>query len=292
MYAVSENTAVIHTVDFFTPVVDDPYDYGAIAAANAMSDVYAMGGEVHMALNICGFPATLGVETVSEIFRGGADKVTEAGGVLLGGHTVDDAEPKYGLAVIGFVHPDKIVTKKGAEIGDRLYLTKPLGTGCITTSLKNGTAEPRHVKTAVESMKALSRDAGKAMQAADITTATDITGFSLIGHAADVAAKSGVCLQIHANEIPFLDGGERYAEMGMFPGGTERNRKYYSDRVDIMRALPEHLLRLLYTPETSGGLLIAAGDGKEKRLLDAGAKLGVSMAKIGIVTAGEGIRIA
>ena len=292
VYAVNKSTAVIHTLDFFTPIVDNPYDYGAIAAANAMSDVYAMGGDVHVALNICGFPVSLGAEIMAEILRGGAEKVAEAGGVLLGGHTVDDSEPKYGLAVLGFVHPDRIVTKSGAAVGDSLYLSKPIGTGCITTALKNDKAKSHHVAAAVESMKMLNRGASNAMQAAEVTTATDITGFSLIGHAADMAEKSNVQLRFFIDDIPFLDGAEKNAELGMFPGGTTRNMKYFASMVAAENPLPEYIERLLYTPETSGGLLIAVGDDRKRLFMDACRKFAVTCNRIGIVEAGKGIHLS
>ena len=183
VYRVSDEQAIILTVDFFAPVVDDPYDYGAIAAANAMSDVYAMGGEVILALNVCGFPIDLPAEMVSEVLRGGAEKVAEAGGALAGGHTVIDKEPKYGLAVMGFVHPDHVATKAGAKAGDVLILTKSLGVGIIAAALKREIARPDHVRAAVEVMKTLNRKAARLMQQVGIDAVTDITGFALLGHA-------------------------------------------------------------------------------------------------------------
>ena len=183
VYKINDEVAVIQTLDFFPPVVDDPYDYGAIAAANAMSDVYAMGGEVVLALNICGFPPDLPPDVVTEILRGGAEKVAEAGGIIAGGHTLDDKEPKYGLAVMGFVHPDCVAAKAGARPGDVLILTKPLGVGIITTALKGQVAEPGHVEAAVESMKKLNRRAARLMQSVGVNACTDVTGFALLGHA-------------------------------------------------------------------------------------------------------------
>jgi selenide,water dikinase len=190
VYRISDELAIVLTLDFFAPVVDDPYDYGAIAAANAMSDVYAMGGEAVLALNICGFPIDLPSEMVGEILRGGAEKVAEAGAVLAGGHTVIDKEPKYGLAVVGFVHPDHIATKAAAKAGDVLVLTKPLGMGLIATALKAGIAKPSHVRAAVEVMKTLNRKAARLMQRVGIDAVTDITGFALLGHAQEIAEKA------------------------------------------------------------------------------------------------------
>lgn len=260
VYRVGDERAVILTIDFFAPIVDDPYDYGAIAAANAMSDVYAMGGEVILGLNICGFPIDLPSTTVSEILRGGADKVAEAGGALAGGHTVIDEEPKYGLAVMGFVHPDQIATKAGAKAGDVLVLTKPLGVGIIATALKVGIAKSEHVRTAVEMMRTLNRKPARLMRQVGIDAVTDITGFALLGHAQEMAEKSGVGIHLDLDSLPFLEGAEEYAQEQIFPAGAGRNQRCYASHVRFVPSVPEWMRMLLYTPETSGGLLIAASE--------------------------------
>jgi len=209
VYKITDEVAVIQTLDFFTPVVDDAYAYGAIAAANAMSDIYAMGGQVALALNICGFPPDLPLEIISEILRGGAEKVREAGGVLAGGHTIDDNEPKYGLAVMGLVHPRRILTKGGARPGDLLAITKPLGTGIITTAAKGDAADPAHVAGAIASMQKLNRQAVQWIQQAEVHACTDITGFGLLGHGYEMAEKSGVRLHFRIDRLSFLEGSIR-----------------------------------------------------------------------------------
>jgi len=257
VYRVNSELAIIQTLDFFTPVVDDPYDYGAVAAANSMSDVYAMGGEVVLALNICGFPPDLPAAVISEILRGGAEKVAEAGAVLAGGHTVDAREPLYGLAVMGIVHPQKVLTKGGARPGDVLVLTKPLGVGIITTALKGGVADTAHVAAAVASMKRLNRQAVKLIQQVGADACTDITGFSLLGHACEMAERSRARLRFYVERLPFLGGATQYAEENLFPGGACRNRDAYSAQVSFAPGISEEMQMLLFTPETSGGLLAA-----------------------------------
>ena len=258
VYRISREQAIIQTVDFFPPVVDDPYDYGAIAAANAMSDVYAMGGEVLLALNVAAFPETLPVEVINEILRGGAEKVAEAGGVVAGGHTLTDEEPKYGLCVTGIAHPDSVVTKAGAQVGDTLILTKPLGVGLITTALRAQEADPEHVKTAVESMLGLNRAAAQAMQEVGVHACTDITGFGLLGHALQMAQNSRAGLKIHSASVPIFPETTEFAEMGLIPGGTHRNKKFHPDMVEQTDKVPEHLMDILFDAQTSGGLLISA----------------------------------
>lgn len=266
IYKVSDDLAIILTTDFFPPVVDDPYEYGAIAAVNAMSDVYAMGGEVVVALNICGFPPAMPAEIVSEILRGGAEKVAEAGGVIAGGHTLDDEEPKYGLAVMGFVHPDEIATKVGAQPGDVLFLTKPLGVGIITTAAKGGVAEEAHLRGAVEQMLVLNRKAAQLMKQVEVRAVTDITGFALIGHSYEVAQLSAVTMRFHLNRLPFLDGAKQYADERLFPGGASCNRDAYQRHVTFTAAVGDETQMLLYTPETSGGLLICVAPDDAERL--------------------------
>jgi selenide,water dikinase len=291
VYKISHEVAIIHTLDFFTPVVDDPYDYGAIAAANAMSDVYAMGGEVVMALNICGFPPDLPTGMVSEILRGGAEKVAEAGGVLAGGHTIEDKEPKYGLSVMGLVHPDRVLTTAGARPGDALVLTKPLGVGIITTALKGDAADPAHVRKAVESMKRLNRDAARLVQKEGTSACTDVTGFSLLGHACEMAEISGVRIRFYFDKLPFLEGADKYAQEWLFPGGSCRNRDCYKPRVKFNPTISEELQMLLFTPETSGGLLVAVPSGKLKELTTLFSEEKQPCWVVGEVTEGEGIEV-
>lgn len=257
VYQINDEVAIIQTLDFFTPVVDDPYDYGAIAAANAMSDVYAMGGEVKLALNICGFPEDLPADVITAILRGGAEKVAEAGGALAGGHTVDAKEPTYGLSVMGIVHPGRVLTKGGARPGDVLVLTKPLGVGIITTVLKAGIADEAHVAAAVASMKQLNRDAARLIQQVGVHACTDVTGFALLGHGYEIAERSSARLRLYFDQIPFLEGAKAYADENLFPGGSCRNRDAYARRVDFPPRLSEEMQMLLFTPETSGGLLVA-----------------------------------
>ncbi len=266
IYKVSDELAVVFTTDFFTPVVDDPYEFGAIAAANAMSDVYAMGGEVVLALNICGFPQAMPNEIVSEILKGGAEKVAEAGGVIAGGHTLDDDEPKYGLAVMGFVHPHEMATKEGAEPGDVLFLTKRLGVGIITTAGKGGVAEPDHVRGAVEEMVMLNRRAARLMKQVEFHAVTDITGFALLGHSFEVAALSKVGLLYRMDSLPFLDGARQYATEWLFPAGASCNKDAYEGYVQFAPGITEENQMLLYTPETSGGLLISVARHDADRL--------------------------
>jgi len=291
VYKINDEVAVIQTLDFFPPVVDDPYDYGAIAAANAMSDVYAMGGEVVLALNICGFPHDLPAGIVAEILRGGAEKVAEAGGALAGGHTLDDKEPKYGLAVMGLIHPDRILTKAGARPGDALVLTKPLGVGIITTALKGKVADLSHVAAAVESMKKLNRDAARLIQQAGVHACTDITGFALLGHGQEMAEKSGARLRFYVERLPFLEGAMQYAEDWLFPGGACRNRDCYKRWVDFAPSVSEEMQMLLFTPETSGGLLVAVPPERLETLTALFADEGQPCWIVGEVGEGEGIEV-
>jgi selenide, water dikinase len=292
IYQLNDDTAIIHTVDFFTPVVDDPYDFGAIAAANAMSDVYAMGGQVIMALNICTSPSSLPNEVLSEILRGGAETVAEAGGVLAGGHTVEDPEPKYGLAVLGTVHPKNILSKKGALVGDKLFLTKALGTGSITTALKNGAVDPGHLRTAVAGMKTLNMNAAKMIQRITAHACTDITGFALMGHVSDLAEKSGVRFKIESSVLPFLDGARDYAAEGYLPGGTKRNENFFGARISISSDIPVYVRSLLFTPETSGGLLFAAPAQDTSKILAECRSMQIFCVEIGEVVAGSGVEVA
>jgi selenide,water dikinase len=292
VYKINDDLAVIQTLDFFTPIVDDPYDYGAIAAANSLSDVYAMGGEVVLALNICGFPCSLPPEIITEILRGGAEKVREAGGVIAGGHTVDDKEPKYGLSVLGHVHPDRILTKAAVQPGDLMALTKPLGVGIITTAAKGDAASLSDIAAATDCMKKLNREAAQLIQKTGVRACTDITGFALLGHACEMAEKSGVHLTFHLDRIPFLPGARTYADDGLFPGGSNRNRQFYAHHLDFAPGISEEIQLLLFTPETSGGLLVAIPPDKAdvaKSLFD---KANHPFWIIGEASAGKGIYVS
>jgi selenide,water dikinase len=257
VYQINDDVAVIQTIDFFTPVVDDPYDYGAISAANSLSDIYAMGGTPFMALNIAALPPELPTEISREIIRGGAEKAREAGVVIAGGHTIQDQEPKYGLVCLGFAHPDLIMTNSAAEPGDALVLTKPLGFGVTTTAIKNEQASPEHIEEVVLWMKQLNRKASKLAQTFDVKAATDVTGFSLLGHGWEIAQHSGVGLNIHWDMIPFISPAVDYAREYSFPGGAYDNKIHYSGHVQAPKSLSEEELMLLFDPQTSGGLLLA-----------------------------------
>jgi selenide,water dikinase len=291
VYRISDEVAVIQTLDFFTPVVDDPYDYGAIAAANAMSDVYAMGGEVVLALNICAFPTDLPPDVTQAILRGGADKVAEAGAVLAGGHSIEDQEPKYGLAVMGLVHPQRILTKGGARPGDRLVLTKPLGVGLITTALKGQAADPAHVTAAVVSMGRLNCGAARIAQQVGVHAGTDVTGFALLGHGLEMAERSGARLRFRLADLPLLPGAERYAAESLFPGGSCRNRDAYTAHVAFAPEIDADTRMLLFTPETSGGLLLAVPPDRLETLLAGFAAAGEPAWVVGEVVEGEGIEV-
>jgi selenide,water dikinase len=291
VYRLSDDLAVVQTVDFFPPVVDDPYTYGAVAAANAMSDVYAMGGEVLFALQVCGFPEDQSPNVLSEIFRGGAEKVAEAGGVIAGGHTLIDAEPKYGLAVTGTVHPDRIMRKGGARPGDVLLLTKPLGTGIVLTAARAGESAPSHLSAAVDSMLRLNRHASHVAHEAGIAGCTDVTGFSLLGHAEEMARAAGVAIQIDESALPSLSGALDYARGGHVTGGGNRNRRGLEGKVSLPDGLDEAVEHLLYDPQTSGGLLIAIAPDRASVLAHALESGGDIAAPVGRVIEGDGVTV-
>lgn len=291
VYRLNSTQAIISTTDFFPPVVDDPYWFGAIAAANAMSDVYAMGGEVLMAINLCAFPAEVDFAILAEILRGGAEKVKEAGAVVAGGHTIMDNEPKYGLAVTGVVHPDRVLTKGGARAGDVLILTKPLGAGVITTALKKGQAHEAHVENAMQIMATLNRVAAQAAQQVEVHAMTDVTGYSLLGHGREMANLSGVNLRIHSNAIHWMEGAQHYAELGAFAGGMGRNRGFYGKWVQFEDSVNEVTRQLLFDPQTSGGLLIAVAREYAEPLLQTLTQRGIDGQRIGEVAVGDGLII-
>jgi len=257
VYRLNHEQAIVSTVDFFPPVVDDPYDFGSIVAANAMSDVYAMGGEVLFTINIVAFPDTLDMEILGEILRGGAEKVAEAGAVVVGGHSVNDKEPKYGMAVTGIIRPDSIRRKGGAQPGDVLVLTKALGIGVITTALKGEVASPEYVAAAVESMKRLNKKAARSALALGAKAMTDITGFGLLGHSHEMATQGSVDFRFQQSSLPWLPGTLGLAQAGFFPGGTANNANYFGQWVHFDKDIDQVYQDMLFTPETSGGLLVA-----------------------------------
>jgi selenide,water dikinase len=269
VYQLNDEVALIQTADFFTPIVDDPYTFGQIAVANALSDVYAMGGKPLTALNLVAFPIkTLSPSVLKEILRGGLSKMEEAEVALVGGHTVEDPEIKYGLAVTGVVHPKRILTNASAKPGDQLVLTKPLGTGIIATALKGGMASEASVAKMVESMVALNRKASEKMQTFPSHACTDITGFSFIGHALEMAIASQVGMIIHSKNIPLLPEAMEYARLGLLTGGGHSNRQYFSCRVEADTHLSPLLMDILYDPQTSGGLLISLPPSEAEKLVE------------------------
>jgi selenide,water dikinase len=291
VYRVAPGVAIVETLDFFPPIVDDPYAFGQIAAANAMSDIYAMGGEVLFALNIAAWPEGMPLESLEDIFQGGVDKIREAGGAIAGGHTVQDDEPKYGLCVTGRVDPDRVMTKGAVKPGDVLYLTKPIGTGLITTAHKRREVSPEDLASAVASMVTLNRDAAEAALAAGVQAATDVTGFGLVGHAWEMAAASGIGLRISASAVPLLPGAREYAERRMSPGGANRNADYFlaDGRVTLDESLEPSDRQLLIDPQTSGGLLLAVPSGASSRFEREATTRGVAAVRIGEAIAGSGV---
>jgi selenide,water dikinase len=295
VYRISDDLAIVETVDFFPPVVDDAYTWGAVAAANAMSDVYAMGGEVMFALAVAGFPRDFDKTLVAEVFRGAADKVAEAGGVIAGGHTVVDAEPKYGLCVTGRVHPDHVFIKGGLRPGDRLFLSKPLGTGVITTAARDEATTPDALQGAVESMLRLNRVAARVARQFGAAGATDITGYGLLGHAGEMVEASGAGIVLAASRLPVLPGALAAAEAGKFSGGMKRNRRHvdsvFGPRLAVDPAVPAPLAGLLTEAETSGGLLFSISAGRAGGVLAAFAAAGEPCWEIGEVVSEPVMRV-
>lgn len=286
VYRIDESTAVVATLDFFAPLVDDPYTYGAVAAANAMSDVFAMGGEVVLALNIAAFPENLPPETQTEILRGGADKVLEAGGVIAGGHTIWDDEPKYGLSVLGLVHPDRLFAKAGLRPGDRLYLTKPIGTGVIIAARDRHSEAAHWMTGAVASMLRLNRHPAHLAREAGVTAATDVTGFGFLGHLWEMVERSGVAVTVDASAVPLLPGALEASALGAHTGGEGRNRDWAGPHISIAEQVPPGLAALLYDPQTSGGLLIGCPADRAAALEAAFFHDGEHLSLIGHVTEG------
>ena len=293
VYRVGPDAAIIETLDFFPPIVDDAYASGAIAAANAMSDVYAMGGEVLFALNIVAWPEDAPLATLERVIQGAVDTVSGAGAVIAGGHTVIDREPKFGLAVTGRVHPDRLLTKGALRPGDALWLTKPIGTGILATAHKAGECSVEDLASAIASMVALNRDAARAATAAGLHAATDVTGFALAGHAHEMAERSGVGIRIDAAAVPLLPGARAHAERGVSFGGLERNQAYFAaeDRVRFAPGLDDATRRLLLDPQTSGGLLVGVPAAHAAAFDAARGERGVTAWRIGEAIEGVGVSV-
>jgi selenide, water dikinase len=282
---------LLQTADFFTPIVDDPYRFGQIAAANAFSDIYAMGGEPLAALNLVSFPCSLDLGILRDILAGGLSKIDESGARLCGGHSVQDEEPKYGLAVTGFVESDRAVTNAGARVGDALVLTKPLGLGILTTALKRDLVSEKEIEDAVETASLLNRGARDALREVGVSAATDVTGYGLLGHLSEMLEASGAGAVVRRGEVPVWERAVPLAAEGCYPGGLESNREYLRGRVVADGVAPEDLLPL-YDPQTSGGLLVAVPQGRLSALAGTLEDLGVSGSVVGEVVEGEGVRVA
>lgn len=291
VWRLDDEKAIVVTTDFFTPVVDDAYDYGSIAAANSLSDIYAMGGKPFLALNVAALPDDLPTEISTEIIRGGAEKAREAGVVIAGGHTVKDKEPKYGLVAIGFVDPNKMMSKGGLQVGDTLVLTKPLGFGVTTTALKREKADDADVLEAVGWMTRLNDKAAQLANEFELRAGTDITGYSLLGHALEMADASNVAIRLNFENIPFISSARKYADMGCFAGGAFDNKKYFETRIEFSDSIDEQNQMLLFDPQTSGGLLIGVPQKHLKSFIEHAKELDQAVWKIGTVETGSGIKV-
>jgi len=269
VYKLTEDLAIVQTIDFFTPIVDDPFIFGQIAVANALNDIYAMGGRPLTAMNVVCFPIEkMDISILREILRGGLEKMREAGVLLVGGHSVDDGELKYGLSVTGIIHPDKVVLNKGAKVGDKLILTKKLGTGIVSTALKAGMAESSSVAESIKSMTTLNRIAAELMlEVSDLHAATDITGFGFLGHACEMVEGNDIGMVVYGNKVPLFSGIQKLVEKCIVPGGLYRNRKYRLPMIDVGASCPEWLLDVLFDPQTAGGLLISLPPEQADKLL-------------------------
>ena len=278
---MTDDIALVQTIDFFTPIVDDPFSFGQIAAANALSDVYAMGGKPLTAMNMVAFPIkNMDRAILAEILKGGYSKVQESGALLVGGHSIEDSDTKYGLSVTGVVHPNKILTNARARPGDRLVLTKPLGTGIIATALKGGMASQEAMTKITESMATLNRVASEVMVEVGVNACTDITGFGFLGHASEMAIASDVGIVIQSQSVPIFPQAEEYASMGMVPGGTGRNRDFAACKVEISGHVPDIKMDILYDAQTSGGLLISVKGERVEMLLEQLHSKGVQWATV------------
>ena len=291
VWKLDERQSLVITTDFFTPVVDDPYDYGAIAAANSLSDVYAMGAKPFLALNISAFPSNLPNEITQAIVRGAAEKCREAGVVIAGGHTITDNEPKFGLVAIGIAESDRILTKGGAKPGDHLFLSKPLGFGVTTTAMKRGLTSSEDVAEVTGWMKRLNRETGQLAVDCGLKSATDITGFGLLGHASEIAQASGVGLDFEYNQIPFIDACHKFARAFTFPGGASDNKLYFEWQVSFDLALNDAEQMLLFDPQTSGGLLMCVPEDKVGNFQKLANERGILVWEIGVVGPEPGLRV-
>lgn len=280
VYKLSDSVALVQSVDFFPPILDDPYWFGAIAAANALSDIYAMGATPLIGLNIVCFPIDLPKEVLGEILKGGADKMTEAGAIIGGGHTIDDAEPKYGVSVTGLVRPGEQITNSGARAGDRLVLTKAIGTGIITTALKAGKSDGETEERVVRLMAKLNKGASEAMVGVGVNACTDITGFGLLGHLREMVEGSGVGARVSLEEVPLIRGARELAEVGIAPGGTQRNLASLEGKVTWEGEIPEAMKVLMADAQTSGGLLISVAEQRVDKLMEALEEHGVVGARV------------
>lgn len=267
VYKINEETALIQTLDFFTPVVDDPYTFGQIAATNSLSDIYAMGGEPKLAMNIICFPTCLSPDIMAEILKGGYDKVVEANAMIIGGHTVEDDEPKYGLSVSGFIHPNKVLTNCNAKVGDLLVLTKPIGIGVLNTAIKAQLVDEITYDQAVKTMITLNKFAKDAMLTVGANSCTDITGFGLLGHTLEMAEGSGVTIKLYSDKIPIIQQALEYARMGLVPAGAYSNMNFIGDKVGFTDDIAQEIKDILFDPQTSGGLLISLEADKADALL-------------------------
>ena len=287
VYRLRPDLAIVNTVDFFTPIVDDPYLFGQISAANSLSDVYAMGGEPRTCMNIVCFPkGKMDIAILGEVLKGGADKVKESGAVVIGGHSIIDEEIKFGLAVTGVIHPDKIIRNVGVQVGDALVLTKPLGTGIVTTALKKGKASTDSVNEAVKSMAALNATASSVMRKHRVHACSDVTGFGILGHALGMASGSGITLVVESAKMPTLRSAVRLAEKGYITGGCKRNKEYLDDKMSVDKGIREGLVEIALDPQTSGGLLIAIAKRHAAKLLEELHAAGVhDAAEVGYATA-------
>lgn len=293
VYRINAEQAIVATADFFPPVVDDPYTFGAVAAANALSDIYAMGGDPLFCLNLVAFPDDLDPAILTEILRGGAEKVREAGAIVAGGHSVTDNEPKFGMAAIGLVHPERLFTKGGARPGDTLILTKALGTGVITTAHKNGHVREDDLSAATTSMTTLNAAAMRALRelGAKLHACTDVTGFGLLGHAWEMAAQSGVALRFDRASLPWLPGALDYATAGDVPGGSARNAQFLAEHVQFAPSVSEIERLLCSDPQTSGGLFAAVAPEAMDQAREALRSAGAPCYVVGVAEAGAGLRV-
>jgi selenide,water dikinase len=281
VYKLRDNLAIIQTLDFFTPIVDDPYTFGQIAVTNSLSDIYAKGGRPLTAMNIVCFPVkTMDISILREILTGALNKMREAGVVLVGGHSVEDEELKYGVSITGVIHPDRVILNQGAKAGDKLILTKPLGTGIISTALKGGEASEAAVAKSVASMTTLNRKASELMLTVDVHACTDITGFGLLGHACEMIECTDVGMVIYADKVPYFPEAKEYAEMGMVPGGTARNREFRADMVEIDKNISSVMVDILFDPQTSGGLLMSVPKSDAEPLLKKLHRAGIKSASL------------